>query len=141
MSDYLTNPFTEAYVTNTLTEKLFARYFSPVLVDSAKEIFQPGNVIVRGTQGSGKSMLLRLLDPEIRIAYYDITKDGKKDMFPVPQELRDFVSSRVDLSKSGLLDIINTLHPEPSGNETHALALAFGDFLNFWLFNILRRLL
>lgn len=133
MSDYLTNPFTEAYVTHTLTEQIFARYFSPVLVSSAEEIFQTGNVIVRGTQGSGKSMLLRLLDPEIRIAYHDMAQNGKEEPFPIPQQFTDFVSARVDLNKSGLLDIVNTLHPKPSTTEIQALAFAFGDFLNFWL--------
>lgn len=136
MNNYLPNPFTEAYVTHTVTEQMFARYFSPKLVASASQVFQTGNVIVRGTQGSGKSMLLRLLDPEIRIAYSDLAnnpKIEKQEPFPVPVGVRDFVSTRVDLNKSGLLDIINTLPLEPSGLEVRNIALAFGDFLNFWL--------
>lgn len=136
MNNYLPNPFTEAYVTHTVTEQMFARYFSPKLVASASQVFQTGNVIVRGTQGSGKSMLLRLLDPEIRIAYSDLAnnpKIEKQEPFPVPAGVRDFVSTRVDLNKSGLLDIINTLPLEPSGLEVRNIALAFGDFLNFWL--------
>jgi hypothetical protein len=136
MSDILTNPFTEGYVTHTVTERQFAQFFSPELVDSARAIFQTGNVIVRGTQGSGKSMLLRLLDPTIRRAYHELEKERKltkTEQFPIPEELRDFVSAKVDLNKSGLLDIVNTLPPDHEHSDIQFLALAFGDFLNFWL--------
>jgi hypothetical protein len=136
MSEILTNPFTEGYVTNTVTERQFAQFFSPALVDSAQNIFQTGNVIVRGTVGSGKSMLLRLLDPKIRLAYHDLERErklSKAEQFPIPEGLRDFVSARVDLNKSGLLDIVNTLPPGSSHGDMQFLAMAFGDFLNFWL--------
>ncbi len=135
MKDYLSNPFTEAYVTHTVSESHFVRYFSPVLVRPAGAIFQSGNVVVRGTQGSGKSMLLRLLDPEIRIAYFEAeSNDSSPDTrFPVPSELRKFISSRVDLNKSGLLDIANTLPDRPTPDDTSKLVKAFADFFNYWL--------
>jgi hypothetical protein len=130
------NPFNEAYVTHTVSETSFVHYFSPILVDQAVAIFQPGNVIVKGTQGSGKSMLLRLLDPKIRIAYHDVTsRNASPDhVFSVPHEYRCFVAARVDLNKSGLLDIVNTLSAEPSHDELKNLTKSFGDFFNFWLF-------
>ena len=130
------NPFNEAYVTHTVSETSFVHYFSPILVDQAVAIFQPGNVIVKGTQGSGKSMLLRLLDPKIRIAYHDVTlrNNSPDHVFSVPSEHRCFVAARVDLNKSGLLDIVNTISADPSHEELKSLTKSFGDFFNFWLF-------
>jgi hypothetical protein len=139
MKDPLPNPFTEAYVTHSVSERQFVRYFSDILVRPAKAVFQPGNVVVRGTQGSGKSMLLRLLDPEIRIAYADVAKeDGIPEKsvgtgYPLTPDLCDFVSTRVDLNKSGLLGIVNTLPLRPDFQQIQHLAICFGDFLNFWL--------
>lgn len=135
MNGYLTNPFTEAYVTHTVSDEHFVRFFSPVLVASAGAILQPGNVVIKGTQGSGKSMLLRLLDPEIRIAYYkvDPREENPDTQYPVSAGLRNFVSTRVDLNKSGLLDIANTLPDSPSSYDLADLTKSFADFFNYWL--------
>lgn len=135
MKNYLSNPFSEAYVTHTVSEDHFVKFFSPILVIPAGAIFQPGNVVVRGTQGSGKSMLLRLLDPEIRMSYFkaETPRRSREVHFPVPAEYQKFVSSRVDLNKSGLLDIANTLPEKSTQNDVNDLAITFGDFFNFWL--------
>ncbi len=135
MKHYLSNPFTEAYVTHTVSDAHFVRFFSPVLVKSASAILQPGNVVIKGTQGSGKSMLLRLLDPEIRIAYLNVDpqQQSPDTRYPVPHDLRRFVSTRVDLNKSGLLDIANTLPAQPSPEDIADLTKSFADFFNYWL--------
>lgn len=135
MKPYLSNPFTEAYVSHTVSEHHFVQYFSPVLVVPSVAIFQAGNVVVRGTQGSGKSMLLRLLDPEIRIAYFEVDPGEKSadTRYPVPPELRKFISSRVDLNKSGLLDIANTLPDKATSDDVSDLVKSFADFFNYWL--------
>lgn len=135
MKHYLTNPFTEAYVTHTVSDEHFVRFFSPVLVKSASAILQPGNVVIKGTQGSGKSMLLRLLDPEIRVAYFNVDprQQSPDTHYPISQNLRSFVSTRVDLSKSGLLDIANTLPVVASADEMADLTKSFADFFNYWL--------
>jgi hypothetical protein len=135
MKTYLTNPFSEAYVTHTVSETNFVKFFSPVLVIPAVAMFQPGNVVVKGTQGSGKSMLLRLLEPEIRHAYFEVDPEERYDdtSYPIPRELRNFISSRVDLNKSGLLDIVNTLPASPTPADLRDLVLSFADFFNYWL--------
>ncbi|MCG3195734.1 MAG: hypothetical protein GHCLOJNM_00201 [bacterium] len=135
MKPFLSNPFTEAYVTHTVSGEHFVRFFSPVLVASAGAILQSGNVVIKGTQGSGKSMLLRLLDPEIRIAYFKVDPEERstETRFPISQNLRKFISTRVDLNKSGLLDIANTLPSEPSSDDIEDLAKSFADFFNYWL--------
>ncbi|MBV5269850.1 MAG: hypothetical protein JZU55_08070, partial [Afipia sp.] len=63
------NPFNELYVSETIRSTDFVRIFSPLVVDSAAPLFLPGNVVLQGVQGSGKSMLLSLLRPEVRTAY------------------------------------------------------------------------
>lgn len=135
MKSYLSNPFTEAYVTHTVSDEHFVRFFSPILVASAGAILQAGNVVVKGTQGSGKSMLLRLLDPEIRIAYFNVDpkEESTDTRYPVPPDLRSFISTRVDLNKSGLLDIANTLPSQPTSEDLADLTKSFADFFNYWL--------
>ncbi len=80
-------------------------------------------------------MLLRLLHPEIRIAYFNVDPEGRAEetCYPISQELRRFISTRVDLNKSGLLDIANTLPNEPSPEDIEDLAKSFADFFNYWL--------
>ncbi len=135
MTPYLTNPFADAYVTHTVSDGHFVRFFSPILVASAGTLFQSGNAVIKGTQGSGKSMLLRLLEAEIRIAYFKIDPEEKSPdtRYPVPRDLRQFLSSRVDLNKSGLLDIANTLPDNPTPEEIADLTKSFADFFNYWL--------
>jgi hypothetical protein len=132
---YLTNPFAEAYVTHTVSDENFVRFFSPVLVKSASAILQAGNVVIKGTQGSGKSMLLRLLDPEIRVAYFNVNQQQQSPdtRYPVPRNLRKFISARVDLNKSGLLDIASTLPAKPAHEDIADLTKSFADFFNYWL--------
>ncbi len=91
--------------------------------------------MIKGTQGSGKSMLLRLLEPEIRIAYFNVDPQEKSPdtRYPVPSELRNFISTRVDLNKSGLLDIANTLPNQPTPDDLADLTKSFADFFNYWL--------
>lgn len=135
MTPYLSNPFTEAYVTHTVSDEHFVRFFSPVLVESAGAILQPGNVVIKGTLGSGKSMLLRLLDPEIRIAYFNVDRKNRsaETSYPIQKKFRKFISTRVDLNKSGLLDITNTLPNKPLSDDIEDLAKSFADFFNYWL--------
>lgn len=136
MSRALPNPFSDAYVINTVSEERFVRYFSPLLVDSSSLIFQKGNVVVRGTQGSGKSMLLCLLDPRIRNAFMRVQKSTQNADFeyPLANDQRNFISTRIDLNKSGLLDIINTLTSAANEEEIKNITRLFVDFFNYWMF-------
>ena len=63
------NPFNELYVTETIRSDQFVKIFSPVIVKNVEALFLPGNIVLQGVQGSGKSMLLALLKPEVRLAY------------------------------------------------------------------------
>lgn len=76
------NPFQQLYFSDdTQTENNFVALFSDEVLQTAiHPVFQGGNVVLSGSQGCGKTMILNLLRPEIRIAYWKL---GKADEFPV----------------------------------------------------------
>jgi hypothetical protein len=128
------NPFEELYVSEPLTPREFVQVFSPALVNHALPLFQRGNVILRGVQGSGKTMLLKLLHPAIRIAYQEANVP-----FPVPADCRRFIGAGVNLRKQGFWDFGQrrfSLDPE---EHSQLFPLFFGDFLNYRIVeNVLR---
>jgi hypothetical protein len=135
--DQLINPFHELYVTETARPEEFVQLFSDSLLPHALLLFQPGNVVLKGTQGSGKSMLLNLLTPEIRCAYH---RGGKS--FPVPEKLSRFISAGINLTRSGVLDIGQRPLTNDSQEDERLFPLFFADFVNYWIArDIIRSLL
>ena len=138
MKTAATNPFHDLFVTDSAPAEDFVRYFSPFLVPHVTELFTEGNVVLIGTQGCGKSMLLKLFQPEIRVAYAVRSNEckaaGKSGLdFPVPSDLRNFIGAGVNLSKSGILDLAQMMSPAPDEAEYQNFAALFGDLLNYWL--------
>jgi hypothetical protein len=122
------NPFQQLYFSDdTQTENNFVELFSDEVLQTAiHPVFQGGNVVLSGTQGCGKTMILSLLRPETRIAYWKLGKD-----FPVNKQMRNFISAGVNLTRSRITDIVQvTLH---RGDETdeRELPLYFADFFNY----------
>jgi len=126
--DHRRNPFQELYVTETVRPDSFIKLFSDFLVEHALAIFQPGNVIVRGVQGSGKSMILNLLKPEIRLAYMAANEE-----FPIPQNLSRFVSGGINLTRSPAVDFGQRSIEGADQDDLQMLPLYFADFLNYWI--------
>jgi hypothetical protein len=131
-----TNPFHELYVGESVGPDKFVGLFSDVIVKHALSLFQPGHVILKGLPGSGKSMLLNLLKPKIRLAY---EKAGQN--FPVPTELMKFIGAGINLKRSGISDF----GQRPIGDQEQNKLVSpiyFGDFLNYWvvadIFNSIR---
>lgn len=131
------NPFHELFFTDSAPAEEFVRYFSPYLVPNLPELFQKGNVVLKGTNGCGKTMLLTLFRPEIQVAYAKRQEELKKIIpnpeFPVPPGLRAFIGAGVNLGKSGLLDCIQLLPSEPTEDDFQNFTALFCDFLNYWL--------
>src|SRR5580700_6945212 len=94
------NPFQVLYVTDSPDPNVFVQLFSDYPVRFSHPLFRPGHVVLKGTQGSGKSMLLNLLRPQIRLAYH---KTGAP--LPLPSNVRSFVGAGINLTLSGILDI------------------------------------
>jgi len=120
------NPFHELYVGESVGPDKFVNLFSDVIVKHALSLFQPGHVILKGLPGSGKSMLLNLLKPSIRLAY---EKAGQE--FPVPEELMKFIGAGINLKRSGISDFGQRTIDDQQ-NELVS-PIYFGDFLNYWV--------
>lgn len=132
--NYDTNPFEVLYVTDSPDPRLFVDLFSDLPIQFSQPIFQLGNVVLKGTQGCGKSMLLNLLKPEIRLAYHKASVD-----FPVPSELGRFVGAGINLTLSGALDIGQRPVIGTTDEDEALFPLLFGDFLNYFIVRDLLR--
>ncbi|MBN9690528.1 MAG: hypothetical protein J0M24_09835 [Verrucomicrobia bacterium] len=130
MSILNTNPFQDPRAADSLNGKAYVRCFSPFLVAHLPEVFAQGNVILRGTIGCGKSMILRLFDPKVKIAYFE---EGVE--FPVPKSQQMFIATGVNLSKSGVLDIVQRMPSGATNEDVQRLTAIFVDYLNYWLVN------
>ena len=116
------NPFFELYVGDRLSSSEFVNIFSPFLVKHAEALFLPGNVVVKGVQGSGKSMLLSLLRPDVRIQY---ARNGTN--FPVPREISNFIGAGINLAHSNAIDF----GYRAISSDVSETALFFADFVNY----------
>ncbi len=127
MSDRI-NPFNEVYVTESIGANKFVQLFSPVLVESALSLYQPGHIILKGLLGTGKSMLLNLLKPDIRVAYFRQGED-----FPIPKAYHKFIGAGINLRRSGISDF-GQRPIKIDGFEAEEIApIFFGDFLNYYI--------
>lgn len=124
--NYRINPFQELYVTDDPDPKVYVGLFSNILVGHTMLLFQPGNVVLKGVQGTGKSMLLNLLRPKIRLAYKEANVE-----FPVPEGLRNFVGAGINLIRSGILNFGH--RPIDKDYDEQEMPLYFGDFLNYYI--------
>ena len=133
--DKRANPFNELYVSETIGSSAFVQIFSPSILRNASALFLPGNVVLKGMQGSGKSMLLSLLKPEVRLAYAESNTN-----FPVAEKQSRFIGAGINLTRSGAIDF-GQRTIDADKRETEILPVYFGDFLNYWIvFDILSTL-
>lgn len=117
------NPFFELYVGDRISSNEFVTIFSPMLVTHTEPLFMPGNIVVTGIQGCGKSMLLKLLKPQTRIEY-----ERANQPFPVPSTLRKFVCGSVNLAHSSVIDFG---YRDAIDKDVQKTELLFADFLNY----------
>jgi hypothetical protein len=127
LMDLRSNPFNELYVSETVGPGAFVQIFSAKLLHNASALYLPGNVVLKGMQGSGKSMLLTLLKPEVRVAYAEA-----RSKFPLVGLQSRFISAGINLTRSGAIDFGHRTI-EGTGNEDETLPIYFGDFLNYWI--------
>lgn len=118
------NPFHYLYVGETVSAEEFTDIFSTELVQYSMALFQPGHVVLSGANGMGKSMLFKLLDADVRLAYAQARKP-----FPIPGEAGRFIGAGIN---------VNTARCNEFGNRRtaegdHEQELMFGDFLNYFV--------
>ena len=124
------NPFHEQFVTETISPENYVRLFSPKLLEREGSLFLPGNVVLTGVKGSGKSMLLSLLKAKTRIAY-----ERAGQPFPVSRENRQFVGAGINLTRSNFSQFGQRRFPTVAGKnaEGNQLPLYAADFFNYWV--------
>jgi len=124
------NPFQQLYFSDDAqSETNFVELFSrEVLQTAIHPIFQEGNVVLSGAQGCGKTMILNLLRPEIRLAY---SKSGKLDDFPVNKQLRKFISAGINLTQSRITDLVQISLNKGADVDAKELPYYFADFFNY----------
>lgn len=125
------NPFHDLYLSETITEDSLVELFSPVIVEHSRVMFEPGNVIILGQQGTGKTMLLNLLRPESRLAYARASNANPKIKFPLPVKSSKFVGAGINLRKCGALEFAQHLEKDTDKREVQELQLLFADFINY----------
>ena len=124
----LRNPFTTLYVTERMDEAKFPALFSTTMVPLVTSLFEQGNVVVKGTQGSGKSMLLALLKTSVRVAYAKSSKHN----FPVQDiELNQFIAAGINLSTNQALRTVDRWRKDSDDNSL--LTHSFIDYVNSWI--------
>jgi hypothetical protein len=123
------NPFSESPLTEHIAADEFVRIFSPELVRLVTPLFDRGNVILKGTPGSGKTMLLSLFKLETRIAY----QKNPAINFPVPSEFCRFISAEVNLTRIRAYDIAHRLSQVSTQEDRESLARSFADYFNYHL--------
>lgn len=126
------NPFHVLYVTETISAAQFVKIFSPCTIELAEELFLPGNVILKGVQGCGKSMLLELLKPEVRIAYKAASQN-----FPLTRQHSQFISAGINLTLNRAVDVGQRTITDVQ--DANMLSSYFADFFNYWIIGDLLR--
>lgn len=122
------NPFHDLYLSESISEDDLVKFFSPIIVEHSGVVFEPGNVIIRGLQGTGKTMLLNLLRPELRLAYH-----RANIKFPVSPRASKFIGAGINFRKCGILEFAQHLEQGIDPKQVQELALVFGDFFNYWV--------
>ncbi len=118
------NPFHHLYVGERLSAREFTDIFSTELVQHAMPLFEPGHVVLTGANGMGKTMLFKLLDPEVRLEY---ERAGKS--FPVPEAAGRFIAAGINVNTARCNDFGNRRVAD--GDQIQELM--FGDFLNYFI--------
>lgn len=119
------NPFHDLWVTEMLDPVAYVKMFSPILVSDAEELFVTSNVVVKGRQGSGKSMLLNLLETSTRVAYARSQID-----YPVPPKQRQFISAGVQLTRQNSSLVAARASEIAVDQRAQIIAASFSDYLN-----------
>lgn len=119
------NPFHDLWVTEILDPSSYVKMFSPVLVSDTEELFSTGHVVIKGRQGSGKSMLLNLLETSTRVAY---SKSQTK--YPVPIKQRAFISAGVQLTRQNASLVAARSEELREDQRRQIVAANFADYLN-----------
>lgn len=122
------NPFHDLWINEYLKPAGFVRLFSPLVAEDSEVLFSSGNVVVKGRQGSGKSMLLSLLETRTRIAY------ARENVpYPAKQSFRKFVSAGINLTRDDAKAVVARIDEIDEAARESWAATTFADYINYLL--------
>ena len=124
------NPFSELYLSEAIEDPiLYSRWFSPAILTGQTEgLFRKENTVLRGSNGTGKTMLLRLLSSSVREAYLNNPGD-----FRLPDALRSSIGLSVNFLHAGFGSLgRRRLRKDQEANEEQWTFL-FADLLNYYV--------
>lgn len=131
------NPFHDLWITEYLDPEGFVQLFSPLVADDCEQLFSSGNVVIKGRQGSGKTMLLSLLETKTRIAY------ARKGVpYPARGASRGFISAGVNLTRDNARAVVARIDEIDDSKRKNWAAATFADYMNYLLvINLLEEVL
>jgi len=124
------NPFQVLYLTEAMTDpNLYWELFSPrIITGEAQKLFALGNVVLLGSNGTGKSMLLRLFAPSVQAAYL---RHGRE--MPLPKASQRLLGIGINFVVAGV-DRLAARRLTPDRQENILQwSIMFGDYLNYFL--------
>ena len=124
------NPFHKLYLTEAMTDPdLYWDLFSPqIITGEAQKLFGTGNIVLLGSNGTGKSMLLRLLAPAVQAAYLH-----QKKRLPTPLASQISLSVNINFVVAGV-DRLGTRPVSDDVRENVLLwSIMFGDYINYFV--------
>ena len=135
---FAANPFHTLYLTENVGDNDIPLMFSPVLVPFVAPLYLPGNVVLRGMQGTGKTMLLSLLDTNVRLEFWaNENSTSRRETIsrcdPLPVAQRRFVGAGINLSKSYASTLNEIVASDDRGENIRLTRAYFGDYLNCWV--------
>jgi len=124
----VSNPFQELYLTEAVDDpQLYWRLFSPkIITGEAHLLFKPGNVVLLGSNGAGKTMLLRLFSPDVLSTF--IARHGE---LPFGTDGRGILGVGINLLHAGFGALGGRRMSGDDIENCNLWAVAMGDLLNY----------
>src|SRR3990172_11869340 len=96
-TDQRRNPFQALYVTEALEDpEAYSKWFSPqIITGETASLFRHGNTVLLGSNGAGKTMLLRLFAPDVHAGFLTAGRH------PIPEPDRRFLGIGIHIIHAG----------------------------------------
>ena len=132
------NPFNELYLSEAIDDPaLYLRWFSPtILIGGTGALFRRGNTVLRGSNGVGKTMLLKLFAPQVRASYW---QSGSGLGWPIPIE--NALGIGVNFIHAGFGSLGGRRLATCDQENREQWGPVFADLLNYYLINELLKTL
>ena len=132
------NPFNELYLSEAIDDPaLYLRWFSPkILTGETGALFRRGNAVLRGSNGVGKTMLLRLFAPHVRASYW---RSDSGLGWRIPME--NAIGIGVNFIHAGFGSLGGRSLAKREDENRERWAPVFGDLLNYYLIHELLKTL